>query len=147
MNTPLEQKRNSKPIYTLIQGVGARHKKTNISTEGGGYLDNCTYSEKQDTLSDPRMAELHLLKLPQRWIDMAAKIGVDNFLSVWKLLDEESEEHKTYIPAFSKYIKLQRDLAIKQLSHEGHNVVEIKDILKKKMNIHIERSQIYRAIR
>lgn len=118
-----------------------------IPPEGGGYLDNCTYSKNQDTLSDPRMAELRLLKLPESWITIAEKIGIDNFLLVWKLLDEESEEHKTYIPAFSKYIKLQRDLTIKQLSREGHNVVEIKDILKKKMNINIERSQIYRTIR
>lgn len=146
MNAPHKEKRSSERKYRVIQGVGARHKETNIPSGGGRYLDNCTYSENSDFPSDPRMAELRLLKLPQMWIDMASKIGVDSFLEVWKMLDASTDDRALYIPAHSKYLKLQRDLTIQQLSREGHNGVEIKDILNKKMNIHIKKSQVYRTI-
>ena len=142
MNSHNGEKRGLISKYRVIQGVGGRQKETHMPPNRGGYLDNCTHSD----FLDPRIEELRQIRLPQMWIDMANAIGIDSFLKVWEMLDSASEDRELYIPAHSKYLKLQRDLAIQQLSREGHSGAEIISILSKKMNIRIKKSQIYRAI-
>ncbi|WP_162558589.1 hypothetical protein [Saliniradius amylolyticus] len=76
------------------------------------------------------LAEIHQMRLPDVWRDILESIGPYNFLTVWRLLSLEVEakgELRVYVPAFSKFEKLQRNLLIKGLEQDGLRPAEIRN--------------------
>ncbi|MTD32449.1 hypothetical protein [Paludibacterium denitrificans] len=60
------------------------------------------------------------------WQKVAAEIGMDAFLAMWRILDKEEQWHhikgslEIRLRHYSSYEKFQRNLYIKQLSEKGH---------------------------
>lgn len=104
--------------------VGARHKKHHPPQERGGYPGVCTGSEKSS--SDPRLNELRDIGLAYHWLRVAETIGVDAFLDMWRVLDENNlgrvglrEPVRIRVPLFDRWTKHQRNCLIESLSSEN----------------------------
>lgn len=74
-------------------GVGVRHSPTPTTPQGGEYLQNYTVFKPLDKKNerDPRLDELRQLGLHHTWQKVAAEIGHDNFLKMWRILDAEPQ--------------------------------------------------------
>ncbi|MCM0151709.1 hypothetical protein [Photobacterium galatheae] len=79
------------------QGVGARHRKTRVSTGGGGYLDNCTQLELSLSASELQKA-VDSLPLPPHWKTIADHLGPELFLTVWRKLETLRTERRLRMP-------------------------------------------------
>ena len=116
------------------KGVGARHKETPITSEGGGYLDIYPDSKfsKKNSDCDPRLDELREIGLPKPWLDIAGEIGFDALLSVWHSLSsyasDQDNRHYVYVPRFSRWTRRQRNMTISALSETGlsNKLIQIK---------------------
>lgn len=111
-------------------GVGGRHSDLPPSARGGGYLKNCTVFElrrgvSKKTARDPRLDELQALGLHPTWQKVAAEIGMDAFLAMWRIVDHEQQWHHPKgtleIPLrhYSSYLRYQRNCYIRALSGTG----------------------------
>lgn len=102
-------------------GVGGRQGAETAPTGGGGYPDDC--NKKKFDLSDSRLNELRAIGLQRSWLSLAALIGVDNFLTVWRVLCQEidmrGDMQRIYVPRFRTYLRYQRNRTILALSSEG----------------------------
>ncbi len=143
MNARTDKKRTSILIHqgkvTPGHRVGARHRDSPMPLGGGGYPDNCTFSEilkNEKKTADLILAELKEMGLRAELLSVAEKIGADNFLQVWQLLDSDCEslhrgELRVSFPRFTKYLRFQRDLFIKKRSEENKAADDIQKELAK----------------
>lgn len=125
-----------------LDWVGGRQRQAGLPEQGGGYLDICSsrsFKKKRARVArrDPRLDELRELGLGYRWLRIAERIGVDLFLEVWEILDEENAElpagerepTRVRIPLFAGWRRLQRNRYIRALAGRGHRPAEIRRIL------------------
>jgi hypothetical protein len=127
-------------------GVGGRRGPAPVSTRGGGYQDNCNVFEfdvgVKKIAGDPRLDELASMGLPEYWLQVAAYLGVDAFLGMWRILDA----NRNSIPAassngansmaptlrtYSNYLRFQKNRFVETLAAQG---VEPKEIQKRVEN-------------
>lgn len=115
---------------TTPAGVGGRHGDLPTFARGGGYLKNCTAFEprlggSKKIARDPRLDELQALGLHPTWQKVAAEIGMDAFLAMWRLVDQEQQWHHPKgtleIPLrhYASYLRYQRNQYIRALSGTG----------------------------
>ncbi len=97
--------------------------------------------------------QLETLKLPEAWVDLAHKVGLENFLMVWRTFDSivnclhEGEGRRLYIPDYKKWEKKQRNQFIKCQAEKGYSVTEIRKQLKTHLNESCSDSMIYKILR
>lgn len=132
------------------QGVGGRHRERPPAPGGGGYLD--VYIKTG--AADPRLLELAEMNLSSKWIQIAAAIGVDAFLVVWRILDDSQSNSaqtgyatRLRVPLFSQYMKYQRNKVIHALSGAGMSSNEIKEKIKKDLCEDLHRVHIAKIAR
>lgn len=130
------EKRNSRrksvqlafPFLDDVEGVGVRHGQGDGPPQGGGYLDVCTDSKFDQVRAgphDPRLDELAAMELPQYWLDVAALLGVDRFLELWRQLDaaesvpREGSTLELRMRPYRSYLREQRNRFVQQLVASG----------------------------
>lgn len=116
--------------------VGGRQQGRPVPGEGGGYLDVCISSGSRLKKSerDPRLDELEQIGLDVRWLRIAHVVGVDRFLEIWQILDEENidlppgerDPTRIRVPLFAGWMRLQRNKLVQALAEEGHRPPEIR---------------------
>jgi len=122
------------------QGVGGRQGQGHPPAGGGGSSDNCTNFEvalgaKKNRAADPRLGELREMGMHPRWIRIAEEIGIDAFLAVWRLLDENPPNmpgSTVYVsmPRFTRFLRYQRNRFIEAMVVAGAGSTDIKKRLK-----------------
>ncbi|MBA1147391.1 hypothetical protein H0Z60_10020 [Ectothiorhodospiraceae bacterium WFHF3C12] len=137
-------------------GVGGRHKNPSTATEGGGYLNACRAGNPglKKGARDPRLDELEQIGLDPRWLRIAHVVGVDQFLEVWQILDEENidlppgerEPTRIRIPLFAGWMRLQRNKLVKALADEGSRPSEIRRTIRRKLCESLSERHITRII-
>lgn len=138
-------------------GVGGRQSRDPLPTWGGGYLDICTDSRFQKTApagaADPRLDELRQIGLPYRWLQVARAIGVDAFLVVWQILDQENHDAtgqqisaRVRVPMFSRYLKFQRNRYVRTLAESGRSPAEIRELVRTELCEELSERHIARII-
>lgn len=130
-------------------GVGGRQGGTPFPAGGGGYPDICT--EKKLDLSDSRLNELRALGLQRVWLKIAESVGVDNFLTMWRLLCNEVDVYgdmqRVYVPRFQTYLRFQRNRVILALRGEGKNWRAIRLELKRTIGEDVSENHIYKIVK
>lgn len=147
------EKRNStqgaKPERASPPGVGGRHSSPPTCRAGGGYQDIC--NEKKCAVSDSQLEELRALGLQRAWLHVAALIGVEHFVTMWRVLCQEvdfrGDMQRVYVPRFSTYLRFQRNRVIMALSGEGRTPHDIRVELKSSTGEDVSEAHIDRIIR
>jgi len=147
-------KRNTNTGMTVNgYGVGARHGLTASPAGQGGYLNICNsdrFSKKNAPCDDSRLAELREIGLASHWLDVAASIGVDNFLTMWAILSNcdavQDEKHYAYVPRYSVWIRYQRNRVIMSLHADGLLPKEIRVRIWEDLNESVSVDHIKRII-
>lgn len=121
------------------QGVGGRHDAPGTPPQGGGYQGICTprkFPRLADPpgVRDPRLDDLDRMGMPAHWIKVAEAIGVDAFLTMWRVLDSEpslwddipgSPMH-IRLRRYESYLRYQRNRLIETLSDRGFSIEQIR---------------------
>lgn len=155
---PTEKRSNSHRITQAIR-VGARQDSPPPPTQGGGYLDTYKFCELKKTdcaaqKIDPRLKDLHQIGLNSTLLKVAAAIGVDNFLKMWEILDNDEHLRMDWggimvkIRAFKSYRRYLRNRHIIML-HKNNNGAGMTKIAKKateNLGERIHPSQIYKIV-
>ncbi|MDD4927499.1 MAG: hypothetical protein PHF58_13475 [Methylotenera sp.] len=126
------------------KGVGGRHTPSPSPPWGGRYLHECTNLNFSPTTAcaikiDPRLEELKQMGLQAVWIAVAEKIGIDNMLNAWQILDQDktsvSDNGRLLIPlrSYSTYLRFQRNRYIESLSRMGLKPPAIKQIMSEQL--------------
>ena len=122
---------------TCKEGVGGRQIAYFSSSGGGGYLDNYSFSQLSigKFPPDPRLDDLKRLGIHHTWQKVAATIGMDAFLTMWRILDtEEQFQHpkgnlSINLRRYRSYVRFQRNEYIRSLAKEGFTKKEIANKL------------------
>lgn len=107
-----------------VQGVGGRQDVTCNPVGGGGGLGDCTTRQLSDR--DPRLDEFEKMGLRSHVIELAEKIGVDNFLVLWRALDSDDgfsqDANRLWLrlPRYQQYLKFQRNRFAEMLHSIGY---------------------------
>lgn len=129
--------------------MGGRRERSPLSTEGGGYLNFC--GKKEVPCKDSQLDELRALGLQRLWLSVAAVIGVDNFLAMWRVLCDEvdvrGEMQRVYVPRYRTYLRYQRNRVILALAAEGKDPKAIREELKAVMGEVVTHTHITRIIK
>lgn len=109
--------------------MGARQEGPPLPSGGGGYPDIYIQQEppvggdtKNARAAEMRINELREMGIGLYWLAVAESIGVDNFLTVWKVLNSAAEStgrREMYVPNFSTYTAYQRNRFIQSMSASG----------------------------
>lgn len=132
-----KQMRSSSDRMTAGAGmVGGRLADPPSPEEGGGYLDICTspWAGMRPAPRDPRIDALVSLGISDRWIRIARVVGVDAFLAMWRILDEESDGYhgaRVRVPRYESWRRQARNEYIVQLAEQGLRPRQIRRILAK----------------
>ncbi|SCX40654.1 hypothetical protein [Nitrosospira sp. Nsp1] len=130
------------PVDSPTDGVGGRQAEPPLPDRGGGYQDNCmvlNFEPASEKKPDPRLDELQKMGLQRVWINIAEKIGVDNLLIAWRMLDSDETNHgddgRLLIPIrrYSTYIRYQRNRYIEALVDMKLTPREIKEKLERQL--------------
>jgi hypothetical protein len=120
------------------EGVGARQACPPPSPPGGGYQETCTvlkFSARPPEAkknADPRLDELARMGIQRVWLEVAEAIGVDAFLTVWRILDAEPASHhkegrlQLNLKLYRSYLRFQRNRYIEALARKGLKPLEIQ---------------------
>lgn len=106
------------------QRVGGRHAISGHRPGGGGYLDICT-TFQASLGRDPRLDTLRQMGLSHTWQRVAAMIGVDAFLAMWRILDAEERFHhdgdglRFSLRRYRSFLRFERDQFICALAAAG----------------------------
>jgi hypothetical protein len=140
----------------LFERVGGRQEMPAEASGGGGYQNICTVlnfdPRAAEKKRDPRLEELREMGLQRIWLDIAEKIGVDAFLSMWRILDsdqtsiENSGRLMVPIRAYGTYLRYQRNRYVEALSEMGYSPPEIRQKLKEQLCEHISIRHISRLV-
>lgn len=116
--------------HAVGQGVGDRQGGARPGRRGGGYLNECTPSELWE---DAKFRELSDMGLPAFWLRVAREIGLDNFLTLWRMLDKEDSMRsdsdgmvQVQIRPFASYERYQRNRFIESLAAIGLSTQQIR---------------------
>lgn len=111
----------------------------------GGYPDVCTdfeFSEigEKKIIRDPRLDDLAAMGLQRAHLDVAAAVGVDNFIVLWKIYDADQRYSddadsrlRVCFPRFSLYNRFQRNRYAELLFRAGKSVAEVSQRIEKYM--------------
>lgn len=134
-------------------GVGARPGLTASPAGQGGYLNICNsdrFSKKNAPGDDSRLTELREIGLAAHWLDVAASIGVDNFLTMWAILSNcdavQDEKHYAYVPRYSVWMRYQRNRVIMSHHADGLCAQEIRVRIREDLNESVSVDHIKRII-
>lgn len=132
-----------------VPGVGARQAPSPSPQGGGGYQDVCTVlefgkktpaGEKNAPARDPRLDDLQRMGLPRTWLDVAEAIGVDAFLTAWKILDDSPSNWNRWgsgleisLRRYRVFLRYQRNRLIEAMSANGLTPPEIKRRLERQL--------------
>lgn len=113
-------------------GVGGRHAPPAAPRGGGGYLDGRTAAELPglgrplaESLADPLLRELAEIGLSSMWLQVAAWLGYERFMGLWRHLSADSRvltddgQIVMELRAFAWYERFQCDLLIRRLAAAG----------------------------
>ena len=150
-------KRTATQQRDIHKGVGGRRIEKAPGAGGGGYLDICKKSGAAFHVAgdgDPRLQELMEMGLGALWIRVAHCIGVDRFLTVWEILDEENsnappglrDQVRLRVPLFSRFMRYQRNKLILSLEGEGLPPSEIQRVIKRELCEEVTTRHISRII-
>lgn len=120
----------------LFPGVGGRQGYTPPPAGGGGYPDICNVlnfdPSTEQKKRDPRLEELRQMGLQRMWLDVAEEIGVDAFLKIWRILDQDKssigDDGRLLVPlrSYRTYLRYQRNRYIEALFNKGLKPSEIQ---------------------
>lgn len=97
--------------------------------------------------SDPRLSELEQIGLPRWLLDLAAQIGVDATLVVWRRLSDESRnDHRVSVPRWSTFMRYQRNRFILALDERGLPPEIIREEMQVSLREELSLSHIKRII-
>lgn len=89
--------------------------------------------------------------LGRPWAAVARAIGFDAFVAAWRVLDSMPEvlddRHRVGVPAFSTYLRYQRNQAIRDLAARGHTNAQIAQRLRAEVGETISDYHIARVLR
>jgi len=152
-------KRGSAPLdllgHPIAQGVGARRAGSTRARRGGGYLGVCTGSnfEPLAKIRDPGVDELRAMGMPSTWLKIAEAIGSQNFLVMWRLLDEEPAFRaqdgglECSIRSFRSYLRFQRNRYIEELAVIGWDRAQIQAEIERQLCEKLSINHISRLLR
>ena len=142
---------------------GGRQGKSTPPTEGGEYPDNCKnpppIAEKSAKIliknSNLSISDLKKIGLSGKWIEIAERIGVENWIKVWEILDRENidvnpesrHRQRLWVPSYSKLIKHLRNEFIRRQLDAGHSIESIYKKLKRMKLETNSKSVIYQVRR
>lgn len=142
-NSGSELSTNNQGSLESVEGVGGRRQDPSLPPEGGGSLDNCMATgfpigANHLRSADPRLDELRDMGVRPRWLHVAATLGVDAFLTLWRMLDEDPptlQGSSIYVsmPRFSRYLRYQRNRYIETLVRQGFNTHEIQKKIRREL--------------
>lgn len=136
-------------IETPPHGVGVRQERPRATKAGGGYQNICNKNERD--LTGSLLDELRALGLQRAWLSVAAHIGVNNFLVMWRVLcdevDTRGDMQRVYVPRFRTYLRFQRNRVIMALSSEGKDSRAIRTELKASTGEVVSETHIDRIIK
>lgn len=83
---------------------------------------------------DPRLDELDRMGLQRCWLNVAAAIGVDAFLTMWRTLDADenlwrdadTSGMRIHLRRYESYLRFQRNRYIEELHAQGLSNEEIR---------------------
>lgn len=137
--------------------LGARRERPLATRGGGGYPDSCTILKLRPDApgrGDPRVDELRTMGLPRLWLDVAELIGVDNFLAMWRRLDQdfleaepEDEQILVKLRPYRSYLRFQRNRYIETLVEAGHDVQSVCEAVEKMLGEKVSKRHISRIAR
>lgn len=119
-------------------GVGARQEDAHPPAGGGGYQETCrvlNFSARPPAPKnggDPRLSELEQMGLQAVWLNVAAEIGVDAFLSMWRVIDADPASHNKEgflqlgLKNYRSYLRFQRNRYIESLAAQGLKPLDIR---------------------
>jgi hypothetical protein len=99
-----------------------------------------------------RLAELRTMGIAAPWLRVADAIGVDAFLAVWRILDQESSfrsDQGDIVPrlrAYRSYLRYQRNRYIELLTSSGWTPQAIRDAVHLNLCERISLRHIYRVM-
>jgi len=140
----------------LSGGVGGRQASHPSPDGGGGYQDICTVlnfgKNAGQKKRDPRLDELSQMGLQRVWLVIAERIGVDNMLAMWRILDSDQssigDDGRLLVPirSYSTFLRYQRNRYIESLDSMGLKPIEIQKKLKDQLCEQISIRHISRLI-
>ena len=101
---------------------------------------------------DPRLDELNQMGLQRVWLVIAERIGVDNMLVMWRILDSDpssiGDDGRLLVPirSYSTFLRYQRNRYIESLNSLGLKPIEIQKKLKDQLCEQISIRHISRLI-
>jgi hypothetical protein len=134
-------------------GVGGRQGEAPPGLGGGGYPKNCkilNFSTITEKKRDPRLDELREMGLQRSWLEIAEAIGVDSFLTIWRILDADktnkTDDGRRLIPmrSYSCFERYQRNRYIETLVNAGATPAEISTHLLQQIGEKISARHILR---
>ena len=141
----------------LFDGVGGRQASPHHPAGGGGYQNIFTvlnfHLDGEQKKRDPRLKELREIGLQRVLQDIAAAIGVDNMLKMWRIVDEiaprlgDSGEIRLQFPRYKSYLRYQRNRYIETLVWLGHNHSTIREMLNKQLGELLSKRQLSRVVK
>lgn len=119
---------------------------------GGGYPDFCNISGGDlgaPPARDPRLAELRRMGLSRTWLAVAASVGFDIFMIIWRSLaadDALDGRNRVVVPRLATYYRYQRNQLIRTLSADGMEPGDIRTMLLRETGESLSISHIRRQI-
>ncbi|MEN6082852.1 hypothetical protein, partial [Chromobacterium piscinae] len=107
---------------------------------------------KKNRARDPRLDELRAMGMHHCWQKVAAEIGMDAFLAMWRILDSEEQwRHpkgglELTLRRYRSYEHHQRDAYIKQLANIGLSALDVRKRLTDALGVSLEVKRIKEVI-
>jgi hypothetical protein len=123
---------------------------------GGGSPDECSGSNAAvrrvaPAATDPRIEQLRRMGLGRPWAAVARTIGFDAFVAAWRVLDSMpevlDERHRVCVPAFSTFLRFQRNQVIRDMHTRGHSNAQIAQHLRQRLGETISDYHIARVLK
>jgi hypothetical protein len=130
-------------------GVGARQARRAARRGGGGYLNGRTASELR---TDLRLRELAEIGLSATWLAIAAAVGYETFVVIWRTLSADDtlrNEHnqiELVLRPFRSYERYQRNRYVATLAQAGLKPAEIEHALRADLGERLSRRHIHRLV-
>jgi len=152
-----ENARRCSRTAELFDGVGGRQASAHPPAGGGGYQNICTvfnfHLDGEQKKRDPRLEELREMGLRRVLQDIAAAIGVDNTLKMWRIIDAsetrlgDDGEIRLPFPRYKSYLRYQRNRYIETLVGLGHSITTIRELLNKQLGERLSKRQLSRVVK
>lgn len=137
------------PAPPPARGVGGRQAGRRPRGGGGGYLNGRTPTELR---GDPRLAELAEIGLSSIWLNVAAIVGYDGFMAMWRYLDgrpelrDDSNQILLSLRQYRTFEKYQRNRYIETLVASGLNASQVQYLVNRELRESLTNRQCRRLI-